>query len=204
MTRLPHLADLLRSFVVAARPKAVRRGRVPMKAGRISTRRWLPRWRLARRSRGVVLGGVWLRCQTWWLAQDLDRRLAHGADPMESDELSLRVGQLGSARTRTRLAGGLRGAVELANRPADPLRMPSSVLQREEIRAHSELLLELAERVSTSEPLGVEGLAITSLLIYDAPSPLYHTDASRSLTVIAFEALAGLDHGHLSAPTADR
>jgi hypothetical protein len=157
-----------------------------MKAGRTSTRRWLPSRRSAPRSRGLVLGGVWLRCLTWWRAPGLDRRLARGADPMLSDELSLRVGQLGSARTRTRLACGLRGAVELATRPADPLRMPPSLLHREEIRAHSELLLELAERVSTSEPLGVEGLAMTSLLVLDCSSPFHNKDASRSLTSIAF------------------
>lgn len=174
-----------------------------MKAGRISTRRWLPRWRLARRSRGLVLGGVWLRCQTWWLAQDLDRRLAHGADPMESDELSLRVGQLGSARTRARLACALRGAVELADRQPDPLRMPLGPIRRSEIRANRELLLELAERLRTARPLGVEGLAMTSLLIDDAPSPLYHDDASRSLTVTAFEALVALERGHRTASTTD-
>jgi hypothetical protein len=63
--------------------------------------------------------------------------------------------------------------------------------------------LELAERLSTSEPLGVEGLAITYLLVVDASSPLHTKDASRSLTVIAFEALVGLDHGQLSAPATD-
>jgi hypothetical protein len=174
-----------------------------MRTAWMGTRRWLPSRRLARRSRGLVLGGVWLRCLTWWRAQDLDRQLARGADPMESNELSLRFGQLGSAKTRTRLACGLRSVVELANRQPDPLRMPPLLLQREEIRANSELLLELAERVSTSEPLGLEGLAMTSLLVVDGSSPLHNKDASRSLTVIAFEALAGLDDGHLSAPTAD-
>jgi nucleotide-binding universal stress UspA family protein len=43
------------------------------------------------------LGGVWLRCLTWWRAVDLDSRLAGGADPIRSDALRLRVGQLGSA-----------------------------------------------------------------------------------------------------------
>jgi hypothetical protein len=44
---------------------------------------------------------------------------------------------------------------------------------------------------------------MTSLLVLDCSTPFHNKDASRSLTVIAFEALAGLDHGHLSAPTAD-
>jgi hypothetical protein len=87
-------------------------------------RRWLPTRRLARRSRGVVLGGVWLRLVTWSRASALDRELAGGADPMQSDELSLRVGQLRSAKHRARLACALRGAVELAARPVDQLMMP--------------------------------------------------------------------------------
>jgi len=43
---------------------------------------------------------------------------------------------------------------------------------------------------------------MTSLLLVDG-FPLYNENASRSLTVCAFEALPGLDHGHLSAPTTD-
>jgi hypothetical protein len=126
---------------------------------------------------------------------DLDRQLAHGADPLESDELSLRAGQLGSARTRARLACALRGAVELADRPPDPLRLPPSLIRRSEIRANRELLLEMAERLGSSGPLGVEGLAMTSLLIDDAPSPLYHRESRRSLTGAAFEALVALERG---------
>ena len=174
-----------------------------MRTGRIRTRRWLPGRSLARRSRGLLLGGVWLRCRIWWRAYDLDRQLARGADPMGSDGLSLRVGQLGSARTRARLACALRGAVELADRQPDPLRMPPSPIRRSEIRANRELLLELAECLRTARPLGVEGLAMTSLLIDDAPSPLYHEDASRSLTVTAFEALVALERGHRTASTTD-
>jgi hypothetical protein len=150
-----------------------------------------------------MLGGVWLRCLTWWRADDLDRQLADGADPMKRDELSLRVGQLGSARNRARLACALRGAIELADRDADPHRMPPAALRRGEIRANRELLLELAECLCSSRPLGVEGLAMTSLLVDDAPSPLYHTDAGRSLTVSAFEALLALERGHRAASTSD-
>jgi hypothetical protein len=169
-----------------------------MRTAPIRTRRWLSSLRLARRSRGLVLGGVWLRCLTWRRAQDLDRQLARGADPMESDELSLRVGQLGSAKTRTRLACGLRDVVELAHRP--PARRGCRPCCFSAKRSGRQ---RLAERLSTSEPLGVEGLAITYLLVVDASSPLHTKDASRSLTVIAFEALVGLDHGQLSAPATD-
>jgi hypothetical protein len=174
-----------------------------MRTARIGTRRWLRDRRLPRRTRGVVLGGVWLRCVTWWRAYDLDRELAAGANPMQSDELSLRVGQLGSARTRGRLTYGLRRAVDVADRPSDPLRTPPHAIRRAEIRANKELLLELAAGLRRSGPLGVEGLAMASLLVGEAPSPLYHKDASASLRLTALQALAGLEHGHRTASATD-
>jgi hypothetical protein len=113
---------------------------------------------------------------------------------MDSDELSLRVGQLGSSRSRARLACALRGAVELADRPPEPFRRPQ--IRRTEIRANRELLLELADRVGSSGPVGVEGLGMTSLLIGDGASPLYDGDVRRSLTVTAFTALVALERGY--------
>ena len=71
--------------------------------------------------RGLLLGGIWLRCTTRWRARELDRQLAAGADPMQSDELSLRVGQLGSSKSRRRIACALRGAVAMAERDAYPV-----------------------------------------------------------------------------------
>lgn len=174
-----------------------------MKVARLGRRRWLQSRRLARRSRGLLLGGVWLRVVTWWRAEDLDRRLAGGADPMQSDDMSLRVGQLGSTRSRARLAGALRGAVELADRQPDPLRMSPPLIRRREVRANRQLLLELVERVGSSEPVGVEGLALTSLLVGEARSPLYHRDATASLAASAFEALAALERGHPTTSTPD-
>jgi hypothetical protein len=84
-------------------------------------RRELPRTRVMFRCRGLLLGGIWLRCTTRWSARELDRQLAAGADPMQSDDLSLRVGQLGSSRSRRRIACALRGAVALAERDAYPV-----------------------------------------------------------------------------------
>jgi hypothetical protein len=137
-------------------------------------------------------------------AQELDGLLARGADPIDSDELSLRVGQLGSARSRARLACALGGAVELAERQPEPFRMARSRIRRTEIRANRELLLELAERVDSRGAVGVEGLALTSLLIGDRASPLYDGDARRSLAATAFTALVALEHGYPTANTIDR
>jgi hypothetical protein len=154
---------------------------------------------LPRRWRGLVLGGVWLHWQTRRRARDLDRRLARGADPMQSDELSLRVGQLGSPGSRVRLAHALRDAVAIANGHHAPL--IKARLRRAEIRENDELLLALAGRLSGGEPLGVQGLAKTACLVNDRSSPLYRPGPSRSLQAAASEALAALDRGQRTAAT---
>jgi hypothetical protein len=163
--------------------------------GRFRTRRWLPRGRLARQTRGLLLGGVWLRCITWWRAHALDHQLAQGADPMQSNELSLRVGQLSSERSRRRFVCALRGAVELADTPFDPLRMGPPLIRRAEVRVNRELLLNLADRLRAGGPLAVEGLATTSLLVGDGLSPLF-CKGSGSLAASANYALLALERGH--------
>jgi hypothetical protein len=164
-------------------------------------RRWLPSRSLARRTWGPLLGGLWLRARTKWRTGALDRQLATGTDPMQSDELSVRVGQLGSAATRSRLAGALRGAVETATGRHPPL--VATRLRRPAIRENEDLLLALADRLHDGEPLGVEGLAMTARLIDDHSSPMYRDSAS--LDDAVWQALTALDRGHRTAPiSADR
>jgi hypothetical protein len=115
---------------------------------------------------------------------------------MTSDELSLRVGQLRSARSRRRFACALRGAVELADRPFDPLRLGPPLVRRAKVQENRDLLLELAARLTAGGRLGVEGLAITSLLVGDGLSPLFCKAASDSLTASANHALLALERGH--------
>jgi hypothetical protein len=64
--------------------------------------------------------------------------------------------------------------------------------------------LELAEPLGDGRPLGVEGLAMASLSIIDAPSPLYHGDAARSLAWAVRVALPALERGQRTAGTAER
>jgi hypothetical protein len=163
-------------------------------------RRGLPSRTLARRTRGPLLGGIWLRVLTRSRAADLDRRLAKGADPMQSDELSLRVGQLGSAGTRSRLAGALRRAVEIASGRHPPL--VATRLRRPEIQENENLLLTLADRLHDGEPLGVEGLAMTARLVDDRSSPMYRAGAS--LPDALSEVLTALERGHRTAGSAGR
>jgi hypothetical protein len=163
---------------------------------RLRTRRWLPSRSLARRSRGPLLGGLRLHVQTRWQAGDLDRQLAAGTDPMQSDALSLRVGQLGSATTRARLATALRGAVEMANGRHPPL--VTTRLRLPEIEENEELILALAERLGGDEPLGVQGLAMTARLVDDRSSPLHKNGPSGLVSAAVSGALAALDRGQLT------
>ena len=172
-----------------------------MSTGPIRARRWLPGQRLPRRWRGVVLGGVWLRLQTRWRSHDLDRLLAAGTDPMRSDELSLRVGQLGSPGARVRFARALRAAVELANGHRAPLL--TTQLRRPEIQENEELLLALADRLREGEPLGAQGLAMTARLINDRSSPLYRSGPGGSLPATIAKAFAALERGHPTAGTTE-
>jgi hypothetical protein len=139
-----------------------------------------------------VLGGVWLRCVTWRRARKLDEQLALGMDPIASDALSLRAGQLGSAGSRRRFACVLRGAVELADAPFDPRRLGSPAIRRTQVRENRDLLLELAHRLRAGGYLGIQGLALTSLLVGDGVSPLYHKAAGGSLKASLSQALAAL------------
>jgi len=167
---------------------------------RLRPRLRLPSRSLARRTRGPLLGGVWLRVLTRWRAADLDRQLAKGIDPMRSDELSLRVGQLGSAGTRYRLAVAARRAVETANGRHPPL--ISTRLRRPVIRENEDLLLTLADRLGNDEPLGVEGLAMTARLVNDHSSPMYRAGAS--LRGALSDALTALERGHRTAGSTGR
>jgi len=169
---------------------------------RLRTRRWLPSRSLARRTHGPLLGGLWLHVRTRLRAADLDRQLAHGTDPMHSDELSLRVGQLGSAANRSRLAAALRRAVEMANGRHPPL--ITTRLRLPEIQENEDLLLALADRLHGGEPLGVAGLAMTSRLVSDRSSPLHRGGRAGSLPAALIEALAALERGQWTAGGAGR
>ena len=76
-SRLRALRSSVSARAIETRSEPWRRGLVargsrPAGQKRGVTRRWLPSRRLARRSRGLVLGGIWLRWRTWARAKELD------------------------------------------------------------------------------------------------------------------------------------
>jgi hypothetical protein len=162
------------------------------------TRRWLPGGRLRRRSHSPLLGGIALRCRARLRASALDARLAEGVDPVDSDELSARASQLQSPATRSRLAIGLLGAVETAHHPPGGLSAGVSIRQAQVLACES-VLAGLAERLRDDGPLGVQGLAITSLLVSDGCGPLDHEGAP-SLLGTAHAALVALTPPYVRQP----
>jgi hypothetical protein len=67
-----------------------------------------------------------------------------------------------------------------------------------QVRESRRLLLELADRLGSDGYLGVQGLAMTSMLVGDGVSPLYSKAASRPLKASVDRALLALDRGWTS------
>jgi hypothetical protein len=131
-------------------------------------------------SRGLVLGGIWLRVVTWRRSSELDAALAVGADPTASNALSLRAGQLRSPETRARLVRSLQAVLGLASRDLPHVSCPALV-RYSEARGCESLFHDLLARLDESRTVSVQGLALTSLLLRDGASPLFCEDAARSL-----------------------
>jgi hypothetical protein len=131
-------------------------------------------------SRGLVLGGIWLRVTTRWRSSELDAALAAGTDPTASNALSLRAGQLRSPETRARLTRSLRAALDLATNDRS-LSIQTPLVRCSEVRACEPLFHDLLACLDESRTVSVQGLALTSLLVRDGASPLFSEHAARSL-----------------------
>ena len=161
-------------------------------------RRWLPRGRFARHSRGPLLGGVWLRFRTWRRTTELTQALADGAEPTDSDELSLRAGQLRATRTREGVACSLRTAVLLSELPsAGPPGAP--LVRRGPVRRCRRSLLGLADRLTEDGLLDVRGLAKAWLLAREGASALFEPAGTPLPDQIA-AALAALEPSSVGQP----
>jgi len=131
---------------------------------------------LSRASRPYELSVVRIRPHMRFLVRvhslELDRRLAAGASPDSSAQLSLRAQQLQSSTTRRRLASGFRARLAVARRQPHPInrRIP---LARAEIDRCSELIGELADRLDSAEPVDSRGIARAHVLLSEGNGPLY-------------------------------
>ena len=123
--------------------------------------------------------------RVWLRRGALDRRLARGADPTASPELSRRAGQLRSRRTRGNLAAGLRSVIEEAEQARRTFSSAVPV-QRHAILDERGFLVALAEDLLSDDELSPRGIALVEELLRDGRSPLYSPssdgDLHRSLT----------------------
>ena len=130
--------------------------------------------------------------RVWLRRGALDRRLAQGADPHASRELSRRARQLESPRVRAGLAAGLLRIVEAAQEPrrGHSAQVP---LNRREILGEAELIAELARDVTSSDPVSPRGVALVERLLTSGGSPFFFgVDPERELHVALRQARAAL------------
>jgi hypothetical protein len=138
-----------------------------------------------------------LRIRTWWLRDELDEWLAHGADPMSDPLLGRRAGQLCSRSLRAELADTL----ERALRDARSLwslsaRLP---LRRAAVLRCADEVLAVARRLRAPEPLDPAGAAMVARLIFNGTSPLYR-DGPTTLRYALRSARLALDPIETSIP----
>jgi hypothetical protein len=123
--------------------------------------------------------------RVWLQRGALDRRLAHGADPGASRELSRRARQLMSRRCRAGLAEGIRNVIEAAEEPRRGF-SAAVPIQRGDILSEREFLVAIAEDLLSDDRLSPRGIALVDELLTDGISPLYTAgpegDLHRALT----------------------
>jgi hypothetical protein len=123
--------------------------------------------------------------RVWLQRGALDRRIARGADPTASPELTRRARQLTSRRRRARLAAGIRGVIDEAEEPRRAYSAAAPVQRREILRERG-FLVALAEDLLSDDELSPHGIALVEKLLRDGCSPLYspgpEDDLHRALT----------------------
>jgi hypothetical protein len=130
------------------------------------------------------------RLSAWWHRDEIDERLARGADPAGDRCLAYRAQRLLSTRGRRELAAALEEAVDEARRGwSVSARLP---LRRAEVRACADDLLALAQRLRDGVPIDVTGAAMAARLVFDGTGPLFR-DGPISLRYAARSARLALD-----------
>jgi hypothetical protein len=152
----------------------------------------------ARTPRGdhQVMSNLTLKVRSWWLRDELDDRLAHGADPLTHPLLARRAAQLLSQSTRDELADTLERALRDARSTWSlTARLP---LRHQALRACADDVVAVATRLRDGQPIAVTGAALVSRLVFDGTSPLYR-DGTITLRYAVRSARLALDPIELGA-----
>lgn len=120
-----------------------------------------------------------------------DRLIVHEARSRDASELvRWRCEELTCREARD----ALRREVEHLLRELDPSKLPSaSPLRRPAARANEQLIVALADRLSSSRPISARGVLITQSLLRDGGSPLYAEDGALLLPRALRRALSALE-----------
>jgi hypothetical protein len=134
----------------------------------------------------------WTRVRVWWRRPTLTARLANGADPDESTDLMLVARELIGAPKRSQLAAALDRVVRAAAQRPRPWTAVVPLNRREILAARDELV-ELSERLRADTPVPVRAVALTAVLVRDGASPVYDRKAETGLWRLARRARLALD-----------
>jgi hypothetical protein len=149
--------------------------------------------------------GLMLRARVWIHDLELDAALAGGADPQQSDELALRAKQLAARKKREEMASGVSRLIEITDRHSRATMVtPFAPFRPKQVQANRSLLLELEQRLRGYEPVALQGLARTALMLEDGRGPLTTSSDPATLERAVRAALWALgvdaDRGREAAP----
>jgi hypothetical protein len=145
---------------------------------------------------GDVQPSIWVRLRVRWKRRELDAALAHGANPVTTEELALRAEQLQDPATRARLAAHYENLFRLATEGPGPGATTAVVVapfDARRVAADRPVLAALAETLRGPGPHEVRGLAMASNLLEDAEGPLYARSSVDELEPAVRRAIAALE-----------
>jgi hypothetical protein len=101
----------------------------------------------------------------------LDRRLLSGDDPTREADLRARAKRVCSRSRRDQLADGLERVLTQAD--AAPLSLTASApVARDRVREEAPVILEIARRLRSQDPVDAQGVLLVRELLSDPGSPL--------------------------------
>ncbi|HEY1509568.1 MAG TPA: hypothetical protein VGF93_11225 [Solirubrobacteraceae bacterium] len=115
-------------------------------------------------------------------APALDRELATGIAPWRSREHAARALQLTRARSRRGLARSLERLVEQAEEPPTAFRGAVITPSREQVMEARPVLLGIAGRLRSGDPIDARGIARLRRLLSDGNGPCYVKIRGNALT----------------------
>jgi hypothetical protein len=132
-----------------------------------------------------------MRWRSCFRAPELDQELAAGADPLASDQLLWRAQQLVEPKCKLTLAATIEAVVEAVD-VGGPWTAPGPrIRSRGVLRTNRRLLMAVAERLRSGDPVDLRGLARAELLVsYD--SAMYGQPSAQSLRAQLIDLLIAL------------